>query len=251
MSLRLKYGLLAGLIIWSIGATAQKDTTASSVNRSIYRKSWNAGFILHTHGIGVNFRKERYRTALRKNFFTVEMYNYRHNKEQRTYNPGGDESNSFIYGKLNFLFIMKGGVGHQRILFSKDVIRGVQISTVYNANLTLGFLKPVYLEVLTERNDQQVISTERYDPGEHRYDEIVGKGPFLSGFNQMEVVPGLSAKFGLNFEFSPKEDKIKAIETGINVDAFMKPMPIMAHNEYHQILMNVYINFVFGKKSYL
>jgi hypothetical protein len=229
-----------------------QQTSDLSYQKNIYRKSWHLGAILHTSGIGASFRKENYKTALIKHFWTLEAYNLKHPKEQKTFGANGDDSKSFVYGKLNHLYVLKGGIGRQKTLFEKEEIRGVQISTVYNINASLGFLKPVYLEVYKKQPDNQVILvTERYDPDQHTINQIAGKASWAQGINETRLVPGLSAKFGLNFEFAPKDEKIKAIELGINVDGFFGNMEVMAFQREQYVFTNLYLNFQFGRKRYL
>jgi len=238
------------LIVTLSAEASNVDSTSNEYQKNYYRKSWNLGVLAHTSGLGVNFRKEKFKTALIKNFWTLEGYNIKSPKEQKSYGSSGDNSKSFIYGKMNHLYILKGGVGRQKVMFQKEVIRGVQISTIYNINFALGFLKPVYLEIFTA-DQTRSISTERYDPLQHRLGQISGKAGWTQGVGDMLIVPGLSGKFALNFEFAPKDNKIKALETGINIDAFMKPMPIMAFQSDQYVFVNLYLNFQFGRKKYL
>ena len=229
-----------------------QDSTGLAIQRNIYRKSWNLGIMIHTRGVGATFRKEKFKTALKKNFWTLEAYNIKHAKEQKTYGANGDDSKSFVYGKMNHLYVLKGGIGRQKTLFEKEVVRGVQISTIYNIDASLGFLKPVYLEVYQRQADNQVILvTERYDPDKHTLNQIAGKASWAQGLDETRIVPGLSAKFGLNFEFAPKDEKIKAIELGVNVDGFFGNMEIMARQPEQYVFTNLYLNFQFGRKRYL
>lgn len=235
----------------SVSLMGQENETGE-YKKNVYRKSWNIGGLIHTRGFGLNFRNETFKTARIKNFWTIEAYNIKHPKEQKSFGSSGDDSKSFVYGKLNNFYVLKGGVGRQKELFGKEVIRGVQISAIYNINLNLGFLKPVYLEVFKRDEEGRVYtSTERYDPNVHSLNQISGKAPWINGTDKMGFAPGLGAKFALNFEFAPQDEKIKAIEMGVNVDGFFQPVPIMANQNDQYVFVNLYINFQFGRKSYL
>lgn len=223
-------------------------SSSSTPDKSIYNKSWSLGFRVHTSGIGGEFRKEKFRTATFKNFWNVSLFNIKHPKEQKSIRQGANES-SFIYGKMNSFYLLNGGVGAQKIIFEKMVTRGVQISTVYSINLTLGILKPVYLDVF--RDDLLTTSQEAYDPNKHPFEKISSKAPWINGVGESKFVPGAGARFGLNFEFSPEDDQIKALETGIKLNGFLQPIPLMAHNQQNNLFFNLYISFLFGRKSYL
>lgn len=228
-----------------------QDTASASTGKNIYRKAWHAGFLISTRGIGGHYRGEVFRGSMQKNFWAIEAYNIKHPKEQKSFNPAGDQSNSFIFGKMNHAYVFRGGVGQQRLMFEKLVLRGVQISTVYGVNLAFALMKPIYVEVYRNDEDGQIPSTERYNPYDHSYNQIIGRGPFLKGFGESKIIPGLGLKAALNFEFAPDDELIKAIEIGMNADGFMDPLPIMAFNTQYNMHLNFYINFQFGKKSYL
>lgn len=228
-----------------------QDTASASTSKAIYRQAWTGGFIIHTRGIGGHYRYERFRGSRYKQFIGAELYNIKHPKEQKSFNPGGDESNSFIYGKLNHAYVLRGGVGRQKIMFEKLVDRGVQISSVLGVFVDLAIVKPIYLEIVKIQDDIQVVSTERYDPYIHPYGRIVGRGPWLKGFGDAQMIPGLGLKAALNFEFAPEGESIKALEIGANLDGFTQPLPLMAFNTQYNIHLNLYLNFQFGKKSFL
>jgi hypothetical protein len=249
-----KIGILSSIIgflaITSLGLA--QDSTGAIMHKNIYRKSWHAGFLMHTNGLGGNFRIEKFKTAFLKQFWTIEAYHIKDKKEQKSFGASQDESKSYIYGKLNHLYVVKGGVGREKVMFDKEVIRGVQISSVFNINAAFAFLKPVYLEIYKQQPDNStIIVSEKYDPEKHPQSSIAGKASWAQGFSNLQVVPGLSLKLGLNFEFAPQHEKIKAIEVGANIDGFFGKVPIMAQQNDQYIFTNLYINFQFGRKSYL
>ena len=231
-------------------STSVSSGTAST-GKNIYRKAWHAGFLIHTRGIGGHYRGEVFKGSRIKNFYAIEAYNIKHIEEQKSFNPSGDQSNSFIYGKMNQVYVFKGGIGRQSIMFEKLVLRGVQISSVVGANLLFALVKPVYVNVYRFEDERQVESTERYNPYEHSYGQIIGRGPFLKGFGEAQIIPGFGLKTAMNFEFAPTDEKIKAIEVGANIDGFMKPLPLMAFNTQYSVQLTLYVNFQFGKKSFL
>ena len=238
------------LLVFTTDGVSQ-DSSSTNFGKNIYRKSWTLGFKLHTSGIGGEFRKEKFVTATQKNFWNIDISNIKHIKEQKSLNQGQEESN-LVYGKLNSFYQIKAGIGKQKVMFKKLVIRGVQISSIYNISLTAGWLKPVFVEVqVGDLNENPTSSIEKYDPYSHSYERISGKGPWLAGFGSSMLVPGASAKFALNFEFSPEEDEIKALEAGIILDGFIDPIPLMAFNRQYNVFFNVYVSFLFGRKTYL
>ena len=121
----------------------------------------------------------------------------------------------------------------------------------YSGGASIGLLKPVYLYVLHQTSDPNLYlkSIERYDPEKHYSENIFGRAPFHYGIGKIKPVPGIYLKAGLNFEYGAYDESIKALEAGIFVDAFMKPIPLMAYNTDKSVFLSIYLAFHFGKRS--
>ncbi|MFA4851309.1 MAG: hypothetical protein WC599_02215, partial [Bacteroidales bacterium] len=146
--------------------------------------------------------------------------------------------------------ILRAGLGKQKIINSKPYWGGVELRYFYYGGFSLGLLKPVYLYILNETGTPNIynLDMERYDPDKHLAKDIFGRAPFFQGFNQLKPMPGLYAKLGLNFEYGAYDESLKAIETGITIEAYLKPVPIMAFNENKNIFISLYFSFHFGSR---
>ena len=60
----------------------------------------------------------------------------------------------------------------------------------------------------------------KFDAAIHQ-SQIGGRGPFFMGFNELKVVPGLSGKVGLSFEYSQRDAILDEASPGSNR---LKPM---------------------------
>jgi hypothetical protein len=216
----------------------------------LYRNEFVIGGIVHSSGFGFNYRRGWHVTGYKKRILEIEGANIKHPKEIKTQNPLFENSKGYVYGKLNVFDVLRVGYGFQKELYGKEQRRGVQINLVTLLGASMGLAKPVYLEILQPTSDPQIynISTERYDPEKHFTDNIYGRAPFFRGFEQSKIYPGGYAKLGLSFEYADLDDDIKCIETGVTVDAFPKVIPIMAKTTNNQVFVNLYINFIWGKK---
>lgn len=208
------------------------------------------GFNIHTSGWGFDFRRGKNLTVSKKRMFEAEIVNMKHPKEVRSVNPYFDNAKSFFYGKMNSLMVLRAAMGQQQVLFSKAERSGVEVRLNYTAGLSLGFAKPVYLNILypTAFEGEYEVVIEKYDPNRHYVDNIYGRAPFTEGIAETRVYPGGYAKLGLTFEYGALADDIKAIEAGITVDAYGKKVPIMAIAENNQVFFNFYINILYGRK---
>ncbi|PCJ90020.1 MAG: hypothetical protein COA57_00265 [Flavobacteriales bacterium] len=217
----------------------------------LYRSQITGGALVHTQGWGLFLRKTKHLTALKKQIWSAEFAVMKHPKERKSFNIHDDNSKGFIYGKLNALAILRPSFGRQRILFEKEAKSSVQISYLIMGGASLGLVKPVYLLIDYDgTNSNRTPVTEKYDPEKHTLDKIYGRAPTMKGIEGTVIHPGLHAKFALNFEYSAKDDLVKAIETGITFDAFYKEIPMMAFIDNQQFFFTYYLSFEFGKKSF-
>lgn len=233
------------------------ETQTVNVNANIYdetkllyRNEMTGGFLIHSQGFGINVRRGKHVTGYSKRILEFEFVNMRHPKEVKTVNPSFDNSKGFYYGKLNSFLLLRPGIGLQKVIYTKPEKSGVEIRTVSVIGASLGFAKPVYLEILNKTPLDNVydLTTERYDPSKHFIDDIYGRAPYLRGFGEMKLYPGGYAKFGLNFEYASLDEDVKSIETGIIVDAYPKVVPIMATQKNQQVFVTLYLSFLYGRK---
>jgi len=215
----------------------------------LYRNEINFGGVIHSNGFGFNLRRGKHLTGYMRRVLEIEAVSFKHPKEIRAQNPLFENSKGYFYGKQYSVIVLRTGYGLQRILYGKQDRRGVEIRLVSFIGASIAFAKPVYLDILYEVDPQTyVIRTEKYDPAIHFSDNIYGRAPYFKGFDEMRLFPGGYGKLGVTFEYADLDDDVKAIETGITVDVYPKVIPIMATAKNNQLYLNLYINFLWGRK---
>lgn len=224
---------------------SEPDTTPDNV---LLERQWSLGVMIHTNGWGLKFRRGKNVVALRQFMWELEFSTYKSPKEIRIINPYYSDSKSYIYGKLNHVFFLRGGVGQQHILNRKPYWGGVQLSVLYYGGISLGLTKPVYLYIIDPTTGE--INEEKYDPELHsqNQDYIFGRASFLSGILQLGFHPGVYLKTGLDFEFGIKNKAISSLEIGGTLDFSPIPVSIMAYNPRQQFFLTLYFSFMFGKR---
>ena len=72
----------------------------------------------------------------------------KHPKEYKLSNPYSQSAGTFVFGKLNTVFYLRGGIGRQHELFKKADLGGIAIRYFYTVGPVLAIYKPIYYKVL-------------------------------------------------------------------------------------------------------
>ena len=222
----------------------------------LFRNEASGGVQVHGNGLGIGFRRGWHKTGYKKNMFEVDLVSMRHPKQYKQPNPYYPDSRPFFFGKLNYVYLLRGGYGLQNVLFSKGERSGVEVRYNFYGGAVLGITKPVYLDVLVDDpfdtlSQFKIIETRKYDPNDpvqQSVENIYGPGPYFKGFGELRVYPGAYGKFSLSFEYSGIQQKITSLETGVVLDYFPKSIPIMAEIDPQPIFINFYIALFWGGK---
>ena len=150
------------------------------------------------------------------------------------------------------MYSLRVGIGSRKIVFEKLRQNGVQIALNYSYGTSIGFVKPVYLEVFKYDYSGRIagISLERYDPEQHGFFNIYGRGPWSAGLMNTKINPGAYFKFGMEFEFSTNREIINSLELGLTTDAFMNPITIMVDSQSHRFFPSIFLSCSIGNKFY-
>lgn len=223
------------------------DQAGSNLN-VLYRNDASGRIYASSRGFGASFRRGKHITGKIRSYYEVELQGIKHPKEVKVIGTAEDRKR-FVYGKLNSVYGLRGNIGLQNVIYSKADNKAVEVRIAYSAGPILAFAKPYYYQLPTSTFDaipeEVKFKSESFTP-----DSVVGKGRFSTGLAETVVYPGVSGKLNLSFEYATFSNLIRAIETGICVDFFPKPLPIMARNSKEYFVITLHVGFVFGKKWY-
>jgi hypothetical protein len=212
-----------------------------------FRNERSFAVLLNSDGIGVSYRGAKRIDYLNKRLLEVEAGTLKHPKEYRLSNPWFQSTGSFVFGKLNSVFYLRGSIGHQHELYKKADLGGIAVRYFYSAGPVLAIYKPIYYKVL------YLVSSNEYELRDEKFStsialpqDIYSKASFTKGLDETRVLPGLFAKAGFNFEYSKKDKIIHAIEIGAQVNAFHKQIPIMASTDNKSIYFSLFVSYRFG-----
>ncbi|MEO6133920.1 MAG: hypothetical protein ABIP35_02130 [Ginsengibacter sp.] len=212
-----------------------------------FRKSFVFGAKLTTDGYGVFFEVGRASSVKKSLLFQLDISERKHIKEEKL---GSAYSNSapLIYGKINFFYPVKLGVQQQILLGNKSNKNGVSVTGNYGGGISLGLLRPYYVQVENGGN-VDYIKYDSPDSLEFLGGQIYG-GPSLSkGWSDITVVPGVYTKLGLRFDYGMYNEVVSAIEVGLTAEYYTKKIPQMVYNEQKQFFYGAYFAILFGKRK--
>jgi hypothetical protein len=212
-----------------------------------FRNERAYALMLNSDGLGIGYREAKRINYLNKRFFEVDAGILKHPKEYKISNPY-TTGTAFVFGKLNNVFFVRGGLGHQRELFSKSDLGGVAIRFIISGGPVVALYKPIYYKVLYpgEFLGDYIVKEEKFDISLHDPTNIYSRATFTKGLNELKILPGLYGKAGFNFEYSREDKVIHAIEIGTQVNAFPKKVPIMSVPENKAIFFSFFVSYKFG-----
>jgi hypothetical protein len=230
--------LLVSLLSIFAQAHAQND------DRETFNYELYGGFVFHTSGWGANLTYSKYRSESTRTIFQMDFYSIKDPKELKV-RPS--RSKNYVYGKLNSAYSFDVNFGRKKIISKDYKNKGVEVALKYTGGPTFLLLKPEY--ILINNPFSQTPTLERYNPEEHNLSNIQGGAPRLSGISETSFVPGVNAKIGLSFDFSPYKTYVRIIETGFMASYYISNVKIMNSPDERNFVPNLYVNFLFGRSN--
>ena len=241
--------LLIIAVILIFGAVSVKGQGEIDEQQKIFfRNEKSFAFFLSTDGWGGSYRSAKRVNYLNKNIIEIDFGKLKHPKEYKLSNPYTQSTGNFVFGKLNSVMYLRGGIGKQHEIYKKADLGGIAIRTFFSGGPVLAFYKPIYYKVLYQvaTGNEYEIREEKFSSNIALPQDIYSKASFTKGFNELKVLPGLYAKGGFNFEYSKEDKVIHAIEIGAQINAFPKKIPIMAIEDNKAIYLSIFASYRFG-----
>lgn len=239
--------LFLAFFIFILSFNSYCQDLTEDMPKIFYRNEKTIGLQLNSNGWGVGYRYGDRINYFEKRNYEIDFSLIKHPKEIKS-SSSFITSESFVFGKLNYVFDLRAGYGKQNEMFSKRDPGSVAIRYFYSFGPCVAILKPIYYEILYPVNDSVYgIRKEKFNADIHTSGDIRGKSSFFDGFNEIKLVPGAYLKAGMNFEFSQTETFIHALEAGIMLQAYINSLEIMAVDDNQQFYFTLFVSYRFGK----
>jgi len=232
----------------------------------IYDKETTVDFKLHTNGASIGLNFGTLETFYKTRYWHVEIGELKHpheTRQSRNLNTGGfgGSFRSYIFGKQNNFFVVRGGFGEKRYLSEKARRKGVAVGYSYEVGPSIGILKPYYLVLRYVSDDfgRPNYRSERFSQtNANRFlnnSSIFGADSFTRGLGEISVLPGIHGKFAMHFDAGAFDELVKAVEAGIMLDLYFREVPIMVetpaieHSDNRSFFLNLFVTLQLGKRS--
>jgi len=190
----------------------------------IYHKEWVLGGKLYNDGLAAHFQKAKMKSNYKSHWYLVEVGVRKANNEYKigseNISIGFALTRPYIYAKQNVFMQTKIGFGQQYLIGGKGNKNGVAVMAIYGGGLSLGLLKPYYIEKFDVANNELI--KINWMGGANRTDTLFldqsvqgTSAGFFKGFNELKFRPGVFAKTGLRFDYGRYNEMVSAIECGV------------------------------------
>ncbi|MCF8225203.1 MAG: hypothetical protein K9J30_04940 [Bacteroidales bacterium] len=215
--------------------------------KMLFNNEQTLGAFLNSNGFGADFRYARFIDARNDRIFDAAFNYIKHPKEYQSVVTYEFYTERFVYGKKNLFWEIQGQIGNQHELFRKYDFSSISIRLNYTGGFSIGFLKPIYYDIITYNSTGGVDSTSilKFDPSIHLYN-YGGKASFTYGLSETKIIPGVTVKVGFSFEYSEKEPVVHALDAGLGITVYPKNIEIMDTDVNHYLFFKMYVGYRFG-----
>jgi hypothetical protein len=218
-----------------------------------YHKHNVFGLKLTNDGYGFFYEHGRAQSIKKALLFQLDFAERKHTKEKKQTNPFFPSS-PFIFGKINYFYPLKLGVQQQILLGNKSNKNGVAVTGNFGGGLSLGLLRPYYLEINDSvGNGRRAIKYDSADStiftsASQLGNAGVSSAGFSKGWGDMKLSPGAYVKTALRFDYGSYNEVVSALEVGVSAEYYFKKVPQLIFLKQNQLFVNVYVSILFGRR---
>jgi hypothetical protein len=226
---------------------------------------FSGGIRLTTDGWGLFLERGYMKTEEEKTIekfhnlriFTVDFSEHKHPKERKqtyTNSIATDKPKAVIFGKVNNFYSLKLGYGYRRMIAGKPEPGTVSIHWVYSGGLSVGLLKPYYIDAYVSQDNPKVFVKKNIKYSDETREffldpkYIVGSAGWTKGIDETKILPGIHARTGLHFDFGKQLKTKWAIETGVSAELYTQKIELMADQKAYPYTFSGYLTVQFGKR---
>ena len=254
------------IAVWAQDSTVQKKPSTKQEKKDARRDRINSllrqeeegeivfnkqsvfGIKLATDGYGITYELGKFKSPRKSTLYQLELSERKHKKEKKLAASIDNQFqiNSVVFGKTHNFYMLKMGIAQQQVIGGKGNKNGVAVSAIYGGGLTVGFLKPYYVDVEDSSNTRR---RETYpEIINNNYIEL-GAAGFTVGWDAVKIRPGAYAKAAMRFDYGRLNETVTAIEVGLGAEFYSTKLSQIIYNKDKQIFFNAYIALLLGRRK--
>ncbi|MEO8403810.1 MAG: hypothetical protein ABI480_04425 [Chitinophagaceae bacterium] len=215
----------------------------------VYEKQNIFGIQLRSNGYGAFYELGKMRTNRKTNIYRLDIAEIKDHREEKLFGGSFLFGNPYIYGKINFFYPVTLGFGQQYILGQKGNKNGVAVSAIYNAGLSIGLLRPYYVDAKTSTNEIKAIKYSSQDSLLFLSSDVQGASGLGKGWGDLKIKPGGFVKAAMRFDYGRFNESVNALEIGMNFEMYASKIPLLLLQKDKRMFFEMYIAILFGKRK--
>jgi hypothetical protein len=178
---------------------------------------------------------------------------FAHIKDYREFtSPFSYNGQTYIEGKLNYLYTVRPEYGKEITLLKKASQGGPALKGIFSTGPTIGLQAPYMVDIAFSSNNpfgQSTVSVPLKDLLENKYPSagVIRESGMFSSLGKASIVPGWHLKSAINIEFNSEKSSYMAIEAGFIIDVFNNPIEMLNQSTQRPVYTTAYLTFLLGK----
>ncbi len=217
--------------------------------RLVYSHQNSFKVAIHSRGFGAGFKIGRIKSIYLIRNWEAEIVSLHSLKEIKTLNLSTYNTRPFVYGKLNYVYVIRFGYGEDRRIFGKPYWGGIETRWTYEAGASLALLKPYYYYVITYQSSPTGGYTERIE--EKTFEpslDILGRSAFTKGIGETKLSPGIHASLGLGFDIGKSRARAQSINVDVKTEFFPLGVSIMDSERNKRLFITFMLSYNWGSR---
>lgn len=217
--------------------------------RLIYTRQNTYNIAIHTRGFGAGVKFGKIKSIHLVRNWELGVLSLRSLKEIKTITISEYNTRPFVYGKLNYAYVIRFGYGEERRIYGKPYWGGIETWWTYEAGVSMALLKPYYYYVLTYEPDgdggyREKIDEQTFEPGI----DILGRSAFTKGIDETKVRPAIHASLGLSFEIGKSRLRAQYINIDVKGEYFPWGISIMESEQNKHFFLTFMLSYNWGTR---
>jgi len=217
--------------------------------RLVYNHQNSYNIAIHSRGFGAGFKMGKIKSIRLVRNWEAEIVSLHSLKEIKTMNMSSYNTRPFVYGKLNYAYVVRFGYGEDRRIFGKPYWGGIETRWTYEAGASLALLKPYYYYAVTYQPNSTGGYIERIE--ELTFEQgldILGRAAFTKGISETKPSPGVHASLGLGFDIGKSRTRVQSINVDAKAEFFPLGVSIMESEQNKRLFITFMVSYNWGSR---